>query len=104
MTKPTLEELLAQQKALAQQIEEVRKRERAAILTEIRALVEKYALTAEDLFSAKKKRDRKPAEETAAPQFRDPETGKTWNGHGRALDWIKGKNYDEFRISAHTSE
>ena len=98
MTTPTLEELLAQQKALAQQIEEVRNSERAAVLTEIRALVDKYALTADDIFSVKKKRGRKQAEETAAPLYRDPETGKTWNGHGRAPGWIKGKHYDDFRM------
>jgi DNA-binding protein H-NS len=100
MKTPTLEELLAQQTALAQQIEEVRNRERAAVLTEIRALVEKYVLTAEDIYAVKKKRGRKQTEETAAPQFRDPETGKTWNGHGRAPDWIKGKHRAEFAIDA----
>ena len=54
MTTPTLEELLAQQKALAQQIEDLRHSERAAVLTEIRALVDQYALTADDIFSVKK--------------------------------------------------
>lgn len=98
MTTPTLEELLTQHKALAQQIEEVRNRERAAVLTEIRALVTKYALTAEDVFSTRKKRGTRLAKETSSPLYRDPETGKTWNGHGRAPDWMKGKNRDDFRI------
>ena len=98
MTTPTLEELLEQQKVLVQQIEDLRNSKRAAVLTDIRALVDQYALTAEDIFSVKKKRGQKQTEETAAPQFRDPETGKTWNGHGRAPGWIKGKNYDDFRI------
>ncbi len=100
MTTPTLEELLAQQTVLAQKIEDLRNSKRAAVLTDIRALVEKYALTAEDIFLVKKKRGRKQTEETSAPQFRDPATGKTWNGHGRAPDWLKGKNRAEFAIPA----
>ncbi|WP_295401835.1 H-NS histone family protein [uncultured Thiocystis sp.] len=98
MTIPTLDELLAQQTALAQQIEDLRNRERAAVLTEIRALVEKHALTAEDIYAANKKRSQRKAKETSTPTYRDPETGKTWTGHGRAPDWIKGKNRAEFAI------
>ncbi|MBK5963370.1 hypothetical protein CCR95_04510 [Thiocystis minor] len=94
----TLDELLAQQKTLEQQIEQLRASERKNVLKEIRALVDKYELTADDLFSAKKKRGQRQAAEKSALMYRDPETGKTWNGHGRAPGWIKGKNYDDFRI------
>jgi len=39
------------------------------------------------------------AEKTAGqPKYRDPKTGKTWTGHGRAPDWIKGKNREKYAI------
>jgi DNA-binding protein H-NS len=94
----TLDELLAQQKTLQQQIEQLRASERKNVIKEIRALVDKYALTADDLFSAKKKRGQRQAAEQSALMYQDPATSKTWNGHGRAPGWIKGKNYDDFRI------
>lgn len=36
----------------------------------------------------------------AAAKFRNPETGETWSGRGREPAWIKGKNRDDFLISA----
>ena len=32
------------------------------------------------------------------PKYQDPKSGKTWTGHGRAPDWIKGKNREKFAI------
>ncbi|MBN6209404.1 H-NS histone family protein [Ralstonia pickettii] len=34
---------------------------------------------------------------TVAPTYRDPKTGATWSGRGRAPTWI-GKNRDKFLI------
>lgn len=31
-------------------------------------------------------------------RFRDPETGKTWNGLGRPPNWIRGKDRDRYRV------
>jgi DNA-binding protein H-NS len=44
-------------------------------------------------------RKRAPAAKSASqPKYRDPKSGKTWTGHGRAPDWIKGKNREKFAI------
>ena len=104
MTTPTLDELLQQQDALQQQIEQLRARERKDVIKEIRALVTKYALTADDIFSAKMKREAGLGSEKMPPLYRDPTTGKTWAGKGRAPNWIKDKNYDDFVIPAQASE
>ena len=35
------------------------------------------------------------------PKYRDPKTGKTWNGLGKPPDWIAGaRNRDKFLIDA----
>lgn len=33
-----------------------------------------------------------------APKYRDPQSGATWTGRGRAPRWLDGKNRDEFLI------
>lgn len=32
-------------------------------------------------------------------RFRDPETGRTWNGFGRPPDWIRDKDRRKFRVN-----
>src|SRR5205823_4669046 len=39
------------------------------------------------------------AEKTVGqPKYRDPKTGKTWTGHGRAPNWLVGKNREKYAI------
>ena len=33
-----------------------------------------------------------------APKYRDPATGKTWTGRGRAPTWLDGKDRAQFLI------
>ncbi|MDP1329472.1 H-NS family nucleoid-associated regulatory protein, partial [Klebsiella pneumoniae] len=39
------------------------------------------------------------AKSIVPPKYRDPKTGATWSGRGRAPAWI-GKNRDRFLIEA----
>ncbi|MCA8023675.1 H-NS histone family protein [Burkholderia metallica] len=91
-------ELKAQAEALAQQAEEARLAELDSIITTMREQITEYGITPEQLFG----RRRAVATNTRAPiapKYRDPKTGATWSGRGKAPQWIAGaKNRDRFLI------
>lgn len=89
----SLEELLAQKAALEQQIAQLKKAERADALQNARRLVETYDLTIEELFGKQKSTGK-----AVAVKYRNPETGESWSGRGRAPRWLEGKNREDFAI------
>lgn len=91
----TIAELLAQKEAIEQQIAEIRKNERADAIARARAIVAEFELTADDLFSSKTIRVKKQVN----AKYRNPETGETWTGRGRAPLWLVDKNRDDYLIS-----
>lgn len=96
---PTYKELLAQRADLDTQIETQRREEISTVLGRIRELMAAYDLTVDDLVQRKRGR---PAANSAAktpapPKYRDPKTGATWSGRGRAPAWL-GKNRARFLI------
>nr|WP_315593676.1 H-NS histone family protein [uncultured Cupriavidus sp.] len=100
----TYKQLLAQKEALDAQISEVRATELANVIGQIRALMEQYGLSVEDI-QGKRRRGRpagsgsvKAAKEPLPPKYFDPKTGKTWSGRGRAPAWL-GKNPNRFLIA-----
>ncbi|KFX28656.1 H-NS family nucleoid-associated regulatory protein [Ralstonia solanacearum] len=90
-------ELLAQKAKLDEQLETARQKELAEVTERVRQVVLEYGLTAEDIGLAPKRNKRGP-KSTVAPKYRDPKTGATWSGRGRAPAWI-GKNRDRFLIA-----
>lgn len=98
----TLKELLEQEIQLQKEIAEARQKERSQALATVLDLIKIHQLTKIDLFG--KSNDPSKKIKTAGKtqsQFRDPDTGKTWSGHGRKPDWIKnsGKDVSEFKIT-----
>ncbi len=100
----TYKQLLAQKEALEAQLEEVRANEVAGVIEQIRTLMEQYGLSLEDI-QGKRRRGRpagsgavKAAKEPLPPKYRDPKTGATWSGRGRAPAWL-GKNPNRFLIA-----
>jgi DNA-binding protein H-NS len=91
-------ELLEQQQALAIQIEEARKRELADAVARVQAIVAEYGLTADDIFSGRKSGRRATATKVP-PKYRNPITGQTWTGRGKAPKWIEGRDRDQFLIA-----
>jgi len=89
----SLQELLAQKEALEQQISQLKKAERTDALQNARSLVETYDLTVDELFGKQKS-----ATKSVAVKYRNPETGETWTGRGRAPRWLEGKNREDFAI------
>ena len=98
-----LKELLEQKAILEQQIATARQAELGNAITQVKKLVEEYALTPEQIFgirptSSTGAKKGPKAGGTVAPKYQDPVTGKTWTGRGIAPAWIKDKNKDDFLI------
>jgi DNA-binding protein H-NS len=95
----TYQELLKQRDHLAQQIEDARRRETSDALGRVRAIIAEYQLTAQEVFPiGRKGRGGRNAGTKVAPKYRDPATGKTWTGRGKAPRWIDGKDRNQFLI------
>jgi DNA-binding protein H-NS len=96
----TYKELKAQAEALLKQAEAARRAEVAFVVGEIQARMKEYGITLDDLKGgAKKTKTRAPV----AAKYRNPATGESWSGRGRAPKWLagelaKGRSKDEFLI------
>lgn len=91
-------ELLAQREALEKQIKDARKAELAAAIEKVRALCAEYDLNADDVFGKKAARSSTGAK--VAAKYKNPQTGETWTGRGKAPKWIEGQDREKFLIQA----
>lgn len=96
----TYKELKAQAEALLQQAETARRAEIAAVVAEIQARMKEFGITVADLKGGAKKAKARGA---VAAKYRNPATGETWSGRGRAPRWLadelaKGRARDEFLV------
>jgi len=90
-------ELLKQREALELKINEARRNELSEAVSQVRALVTEFGLTAQDVFPAGKARSAS-AGSKVAPKYRNPATGQTWTGRGKAPKWIQNENREQFAI------
>lgn len=90
-------ELLQQRDLLEQKISEARKTELSDAVAKVRALVAEYELTADDVFPPAKARGAGQGSKVA-PKYRDPATGQTWTGRGKAPKWIQNEDREKFAI------
>lgn len=80
---------------LQQQAAAQRESELSGAIEQIRALMQEYGITTDDLQPS----SRKGAAKTSAPvQFRHPDTGDTWSGRGRMPRWMAGQDKEQFRV------
>lgn len=91
-----LKELLQQREAIEQAIAQARQSEKSAAIAQIREIVSEYGLTAQDVFTGRGGKPNKAPK--VAPKYRDPVTGSTWTGRGKAPIWV-GENREQFLIS-----
>lgn len=95
-------ELLKQREALEQQISEARRRELSEAIAQARSLVAEFGLTAQDVFPVGRSAGKAPRNSTSgvkvAPKYRNPATGQTWTGRGKAPKWIQNENREHFVI------
>ncbi len=97
--------LMNEIKKLRQQAELLRSGE---VIDEIKAQIEKYGLTPQDLFDEEalgQYKGEKVVHTRKKPdiKFKDPETGATWTGRGKTPKWMqgilsKGGNKDDFAV------
>lgn len=90
-----LQNLLQEREALENRIRQAQKEKKAEAIAECRKLIDDYDLTESDLFKGKRA---KRVVAKVAPKYRDPQSGKTWTGRGKAPLWIQNKNRDDFLI------
>lgn len=92
----TLEQIQARLKKLQAQAEAIVAKQSSVVLEKIRGLMEKHGLTTADIDAhvGSKKRGPKAGSKAAGKsaqsvaKYRDPKSGATWSGHGRAPGWI----------------
>lgn len=96
----TLAELIKQRESLEAQIAQVRQTELADAVAKVKALVAEFGLTSQDVFGKGKSTTKASGapKNTVAPKYRDPSTGQTWTGRGKAPKWIDGKDRAQFAI------
>lgn len=94
-----LKALIARKAELDRLIEETRKAEQSGAIAEARALVAEFGLTSEDVFGGGRKVRTSATKGTKVEaKYRDPATGATWTGRGRAPVWIADKDRSAFAI------
>ena len=89
-------ELLQKKEQLEQEIAIARGIELSEAVAKVRAIVSEFGLSASDVFG------RGPSiakGRTVAAKYRDPQTGATWTGRGKAPKWIQGKDRQQFEIA-----
>ena len=95
----TLAQLQAQKAALEAQIEAAQKAQVAEGINKAKAIIAEYSLTKEDVFGASAKRGRKTkGESKVVPKYKDPSSGATWTGRGKAPKWIDGKDRSQYLV------
>jgi DNA-binding protein H-NS len=94
---PSYKQLTAQLEKLHKEVAAAREKEIAEAILEIKAKIAEYEITAEELgFS--NRRTGGARKRPLPPRYRNPKTGETWSGRGRAPGWLAGKNRDRFLI------
>ncbi|MBL8372703.1 MAG: H-NS histone family protein [Burkholderiaceae bacterium] len=94
-------DLLKQREALEAQIAQAREREISQAVSQVRALVAEFGLSAQDVFptAVRVKSSGGAKGQKVAPKYRNPATGETWTGRGKPPKWIAGKDRTEFTIA-----
>jgi DNA-binding protein H-NS len=96
----TYKELKAQAEALLKQAEAARRAEIATVVADIQARMKEYGISLNDLKGGQR---RPKARAAVAAKYRNPATGESWSGRGRAPKWLaeelaKGHSKDAFLI------
>lgn len=96
--QPSYKELMAQRDALEQQIQAARKAELDEAVSKVRSIVAEYSLTVEDIFAPARGQRKASAGHKVDAKYRNPATGDTWTGRGKAPKWIANEDRQKFLI------
>jgi DNA-binding protein H-NS len=97
-------DMKAQIAKLEKQAADLFKKEVSDAVSKIKALMNDYGLSISDLGLGGKAGRKTSSKKSSAPKYRDPVSGKTWTGHGKAPGWLTsavqaGKSRDAFLIT-----
>jgi DNA-binding protein H-NS len=77
--------------------------ELAEAIGKARELVAEYGLTVQDIFPSGRGPSKSSTKSTSggkvAAKYRDPATGQTWTGRGKAPKWIDGQERAQYLIA-----
>ena len=93
----TYRELQAEIERLQQEAQVAREAEKSAVIEQIRQMIVEYRIYPQELgvrLQPQKDTSRSPR----PAKYRDPATGATWSGAGRAPRWMDGKNREDFAV------
>lgn len=88
--------LLEQRAALDKQIEGIRSAARNEAIATCRAQIAEFNLTEADLFTTRKVN--RTSGMPVPAKYKDPATGATWTGRGKAPKWIDNQDRTKFLI------
>jgi len=94
----TYAELQAQIAELQQKAEAARSSELANAKAQIKEIMQAYGLTASDLGGTSGKSKVAKSSGSVAAKYKDPISGATWTGRGRAPLWLNGQDKEQFLI------
>lgn len=97
-TMPTYQELQAQIEELKALAEKARQDEITEARKQIRKLIQDNNIDINDLLNEKKRTGGSKKTKSVEAKYRDPDSGGTWTGRGRAPKWLNGRNKEEFLI------
>ena len=90
----TLNDLLQQRQNIELEIQCLRSEQKAEAVAQCKQIIMTHGITEQDLFGNKSKK----ILGVVAPKYRNPETGETWTGRGKAPKWIADKEREQYRI------
>jgi DNA-binding protein H-NS len=111
----TLVQIQREMEKLQVEAERVKASEVAGVVAKIKTAIDFYGITVGDLFGAKPeagakgkrkyspRKNEKLTKAPSSPKYKDPESGKTWTGHGMRPGWFVkaiegGKKAEELAI------
>ena len=95
---PTYQEYQEQIAKLQTLAEQARQNELVEARRKVRELMEAHNLSPSDLAESNKKTTQVEKKGTVQAKYRDPSSGATWTGRGRAPLWLNGRNKEDFLI------
>jgi DNA-binding protein H-NS len=90
-----IQKQIAELQALAKA---ARESEIASAKNQITSIMQEYGLTVADLGVSTKVKAPKKNREPVPVKYRDPSSGATWTGRGRAPLWLADKNKNDYLV------
>ena len=100
----TYKELLKEREALELKISTARRDEMASAIAQVRAIMDEYGLTQQEIFPTSNRARSATSGTKVAPKYRDPASGQTWTGRGKQPKWLvkrldEGRKIEEFELA-----